>query len=400
MRKQALIYMPKYGLLWLLLVAFSSFAQTDSIKKIKTPKHYFTPTIFTDYYANPSINLDDGLRKSTNNPTVRNKLKNYQYNQFVGGFYFPIATKDFHHADGSISNLHLLGTGNYMMGMPNFSGITNHTLLKASVGLRSIYNTGKKLIWFLDITPFMSTDLSANCYTSYRWAGAFLVDYMVSPYFSFRVGVMRSFMYGNRYHLPYVGLRFGRLDKTYLSIQFPRNITISVPAGKYLRLSAYIKPMGGVFNMANNDGLYTKNNDKTILYGRYELITGLRVDATFNQHISIFASAGFTGIRSVSLYSTSENQDNQFVLNNFYNQQVPRGAFINAGFTIRIGRAKSIYNNYSIYETFNLNTTIDTGDNNTNTGDGNIPNQTKTSKPVNNLKIKDVQDLIEAQDMY
>ena len=66
---------------------------------------------------------------------------------------------------------------------------------------------------------------------------------------------------------------------------------------------------------------------------------------------------------------------------------------------MRIGKAKSIYNNYNLYETFNLNSTIDIGDNNTNTGDGNIPNQTK-SKEKSNLKIKDVQDLIEAQDLY
>jgi hypothetical protein len=223
---------------------------------------------------------------------------------------------------------------------------------------------------------------------------------MVSPVFSFRVGVTRTFVLANRRQLPYIGVRFGRLDKTYLSIQFPRNVTLSFPFGRYLRGSIYFKPMGGLFNMANNDSIYTKNNDKTILYGRYELISGFRLDANFNKHISVFASAGFTGVKYLAFYSETENKNNRFKLNDFYNEKISRGVFLDLGFTLRIGRAKSIYNNYNLYETFNLNSTIDVGDNNTNTGDGNIPNAMKKKTQNSNLKVKDVQDLIEAQDLY
>jgi len=390
----------KYTLLSILMMAVVNiFSQTDSTKKIKAPKHYFTPTVFSDYYTTPQKNLDEKFRKGSDNAAIRKHLENYQYSQLVGGFYFPILTKDYNHADGTTANFHLLGTGSYMMAMPRFGGTTNHNLLKASIGLRGIYNSGKKGIWFVDLTPFMSTDLSAHSNTTYRWASTILYDHMVSTYFSFRVGITRTYTLGNRYFLPYFGVRIGRLDKMYVSIQFPRNVTFSFPLGKYLRGSLYFKPMGGVFNMSNNDSIYTKSKDNTILYGRYELISGFRLDANFNKHISIFASAGFTGVKSLSFYSETENKNNRFVLNDFYNEKISRGVFLNVGFTLRIGRAKSIYNNYNMYETFNINSTIDVGDNNTNTGDGNIPNQTK-DKPKNNLKIKDVQDLIEAQDLY
>ncbi|HTA62738.1 MAG TPA: DUF6268 family outer membrane beta-barrel protein [Bacteroidia bacterium] len=393
-------YVSKHILLFILLIAgVNVFSQTDSTKKIKVPKHYFTPTIFSDYYTTPQKNLDQRFRKGTEDLAIRKRLENYQYSQLVGGFYFPIITKDYNHTDGSTGNFHLLGTGSYMMAMPRFGGTSDHNLLKASIGIRGIYNSGKKGIWFVDVTPFMSTDLSARSNTVYRWASTVLYDYMANPNLSFRFGVTRTFLLGNRYHLPYFGIRIGRLDKIYISIQFPRNVTFSFPMRRYLRGSVYLKPMGGLFNMANNDSIYPNNKDNTIIYGRYELISGFRLDANLNKHVSFFVSTGFTGVKSLAFYSETEDKKNRLALNDFYKEKISRGLFFNVGFTLRIGRAKSIYNNYNLYETFNLNSTIDVGDNNTNMGDGNIPNQTK-SKEKSNLKIKDVQDLIEAQDLY
>jgi hypothetical protein len=395
-------YPLKHILLSVLMIAVgNAFSQPDTTKKIKTPKHYFTPTLFSDYYTTPDRALFQRHGKNlSENQNIRNHLKSYQYSQLTGGFYFPILTKDYLHKDSTTGNFHLLGTGSYMMAMPRFGGISDHNLLKASIGIRGIYNSGRKGIWFIDATPFMSTDLSASCNTAYRWASTILYDYMVSPKFSFRVGFTRTYILGNRYHLPYLGMRIGRLNRTYLSLQFPRNITFSFPMGRYLRSSIYIKPMGGVFNMANNDTVYYNNlKEKTIYYGRYELISGYRIDANFNKHISVFASVGFTGAKYLAFFAETENANNKFTLNYFYREAFKPGVFANFGFTIRIGRAKSIYNNYNMYEVFNINSTIDVGDNNTNTGDGNIPNEIK-KKAKSNLKIKDVQDLIEAQDLY
>ena len=378
-----------------------AFSQTDSTKKIKAPKHYFTPTVFSDLYTTPERSFYHLYKKKlTEDQKIRNHLKSYQYSQLEGGFYFPILTRDYDHADNTTGNFHLLVTGSYLTAMPRFGGISDHNLLKACAGLRGIYNSGRRGIWFVDATPFINTDLSASSKTTYRWGGVVLYDYMANPNLSFRVGFIRTFIFGNRYHLPYFGVRIGRLDKSYLSIQFPRNVTFSFAMGRYMRGSFYIKPMGGVFNMANNDTVYYKNpKEQTIYYGRFELNYGYRIDANFNKHISVYAAAGFTGVKHLAFYSETENVNNHFGLNPFYNEVFMQGVFANVGITLRIGRAKSIYNNYNMYEVFNINSTIGVGDNNTNTGDGNIPNQVKQKKE-SNLKIKDVQDLIEAQDLY
>jgi len=387
-----------------MVAAVNAFSQTDTTKKIKAPKHYFTPTLFSDYYTTPDRAIPQTgkrLKNLTEDQRIRTHLKSYQYSQLEGGFYLPIFTRDYERADNSTANFHLLVTGSYLMAMPRFAGISDHNLLKACVGLRGIYNSGRKGIWFFDATPFMSTDLSAASNTTYRWGGVALYDYMANPSLSFRFGFIRTFMFGNRYHLPYFGIRIGRLDRSYLSIQFPRNATFSFPMGRYMRGSIYIKPMGGVFNMANSDTVYYKNpSEKTINYGRYELISGFRVDANFNKHFSLFASAGFTGFKHLAFYSETENANNKFLLNPFYNEVFAPGVFVNAGFTLRIGRAKSIYNNYNMYEVFNLNNTIGIGDNNNvSGGNGNIPNNIK-KKSDSNIKIKDLQDFIEAQDLY
>ena len=377
------------------------FSQTDTTKKIKTPKHYFTPTFFSNFYTTPERVLNQKYKKGSEDAIIRNHLKSYQYSQLEGGFYFPLLTKDYYHSDNTTSNFHLLITGSYLMAMPRFAGISDHNLLKACAGLRVIYNTGKKGIWFIDATPFMSTDLSASSKTAYRWGSVILYDYMANPALSFRFGFIRTFVFGNRSHLPYFGIRIGRLDKSYLSIQFPRNITYSFPMGRQVRGSIYAKPMGGVFNMANNDTVYYKNpNEKNILYGRFEMNYGFRVDANFNKHFSLFASVGFTGFKYLTFYSDIENANNNFRWNPFYKELFFPGVFANMGFTLRIGRAKTVYNNYNMYEVFNLNSTIGIGDNNNNSGgNGNIPNEIK-KKSDSNIKMKDVQDLIDAQDLY
>jgi len=285
--------------------------------------------------------------------------------------------------------------------MPRFGGISNHDLLKACAGLRAIYNSGKKGIWFFDATPFMSTDLSASCHTAYRWGGVALYDYMANPNLSFRFGFIRTFMFGNRYHLPYMGIRIGRLDKSYLSIQFPQIAMFSFPLGRYLRGGVYAKPMGGMFNMANNDDVYYPNpKEQTIFYGRFEMNYGLRIDANFSKHFSIYVAGGFTGYKHLGFFSDEVNTNNKIgALTRFYGETFSPGVFANFGFTLRIGRAKSVYKNYNMYEVFNTNSTIGVGDNNQQLGDGNIPNEVK-KKAEANLKIKDVQDLIEAQDLY
>jgi hypothetical protein len=392
-------------------VSANLFSQSDTAaKKVKVPKHYFTPTFFADFYNTPrtyiSLTNMKGVPLQGEELRIATKLKDYQYAQSVGGFYFPLITKEKVHADERISNFHLLATGSYMLSMPRFSGISNHNLMKASLGMRGIYNSGKKGIWFFDATPFISGDLSTPGTMVSRWASTFLYDRVVSPRFSYRVGLVRTFVLGNRYNLPYLGIRIGKLNRSYFSLQFPRAMTFSFPMGSKFRASIYTKATGNLLAMGNTDSLYNGTNgrsteiDKTIIFGRYDGNTGFRLDFNPSKHFSLYFAFGGANLRGVALFSNQYNaKNNTEKLLPFFGQKLDKVGYINFGFTVRIGQAKSVYGNHNMYEVFNANSAIDTGDNNTNTGDGNIPNEVK-KKTITNLKTKDVQDLIEAQDLY
>ena len=387
-----------------------SFAQTADTagKKEKEPKHYFMPTFYFDYYGTGERTL--GSEKNTINIMVQGKpqkfnpnagldakLKTYSFRQSSGGFYIPLYTKDKQKNDSAvISNFHLLLTGNYMFATPHFDGISDHTFFKGGIGVRGIYNSGKKNIWFFDLSPFIAQDISHSNDLVLRSASTFIYDRIVSDKFSFRLGYSKTFLLGNRYRLPYVGFRVGKLDKTYLSVQFPRNITFSFKMGSKFRGSFYTKPMGGLYTFSNSEGLYF-GTDKTIQFARYELISGFRADYRASKRLSFYLSAGASNNASIAMMSFSYNKDSKGLLANFYREKLDKAGFGNIGMTLRFGNAKKVYNNKNMYEMFDINSTIDPGDNNTNTGNGNIP---VPQKKVKNIDYTDVQDLIDMQDLY
>ena len=265
----------------------SAFNNHDTTKVVKVPKHYFNKTIYLDYYGTGSRELD------TVN-TVSKKLGAYQVSQLSLGYNFPFVTKDFYNKDSTkVSNLHLLITGSYSKLNLNFEGIDKHYLTKASIGCRGIYNTGKKSIFFVEVSPFVTKDRGYSYTRTYRLATTVIYNYAANDFFSFRVGFTRSFLWGNRYQLPYIGIRVGKLDKVNFSVQFPRGASFTVPIGKHIRTSLYTKPQGGLYTFANTDSLRIgslDDNDK-LYFGRYEFLSGLRLDVQpskfFNFYIMI-----------------------------------------------------------------------------------------------------------------
>ncbi len=364
----------------------------DSLKVVKPAKHYFKTTIYTDYYSRGKRELNDVTFQSI-------KLKSYQVNQFVIGVNAPLFTKDFYKKDSTrISNFHLLITGSYSSVNPLFDGITEqHHLSKTSLGLRAIYNTGKRSIFFVEFSPYMTQDNGYNYTQTYRLASSVIYNCTVNKYFSFRLGYTRSYALGNRYHLPYIGFRIGKLDGVNFSMQFPRSISLNLPIGKYVKTSLYTKPQGGVYSFANSDTIYYLNPDKKLNFGINELISGLRIDVLPNNYFNFYVSAGYTTQNNISFYSETFNNDNKGVYKNFYTEKIGKSLFINAGLVFKFGKSKSIYNNYNLYDAQDLNTIIDGGENNIKTGNSQIP--AKQSK-IKNLKPSEVQDLIDVQDVY
>ena len=195
--------------------------------------------------------------------------------------------------------------------------------------------------------------------------------------------------------MPYVGFRVGKLDGVNFSLQFPRSISFNIPIGKYVKTSLYTKPHGGVYSFANTDSIYYLNKDKNLNYGRREFLTGLRIDVLPSPYFNFYISSGFITQNNISLYSETFNKNNRGLYNEFYTEKIKNSLFINAGLVFKFGKTKSIYNNYNLYDAYDLNTTIDGGENNVNTGNSGIPTKQSTIK---NINPNDVQDLIDVQD--
>lgn len=371
----------------------SAFTNNDSIRTVKPPKHYFNRTIYLDYYSAGKRTLD------TVN-TISKKLSSYQVSQISLGCNFPIISKDFYNRDSSkISNMHLLITGNYSQLNLNFEGISKHEFTKLSVGCRGIYNTGKKNIFFVELSPFITQDRNYSYTRTSRLATTVLYNYIANEYFSFRVGYTRSFIFGNRYQLPYIGIRVGKLDKVNFSVQFPRGMTFNVPIGKYVKSSLYTKPQGGFYTFANSDSLKIGNiyeNDK-LYFGRYEFLSGLRIDVQRSKFFNFYLSTGFTTKNKIAFFPTNKVRDKVSSYSSYYSSTIKSSIFVNFGLVFRFGKTKSIYNNISIYDALDINNTIDSGDNAVMRGNGDIP--VPVSK-IHKINPNEVLDLIETQDLY
>lgn len=388
-------------------LSYSFHAQSDSIsatkkiKKPKEPKHFFNHTIFLDYYYKPPVDLQDTTR-------IGKQLGSYSIAQSCISFYSPIVTVNKYNRDSSVnSNFHLLLAGTAYYLQPIFSGISKHTLAKYGMGIRMIYNTGKRSIFFVESTPFLTQDVTAGSSDKGTWrmSGTLLWSYSPSDKFNFRLGATKSFLWGNRFYLPFIGLRFGKIDRFNFSIQFPKNISLNLPIGNVFRLSLYSKPQGGMFNFSNRDTVYNGNyykntnisDDKVIHFGRYELLTGFRMDVVPCRWFSFYISTGFSTRNGIAFYSNNFNKNNKNKrYGDFYARAPQNSGFFNMGLVFRIGRTKSYYNNKNMYEVVDLNNSVDPSDNNVNPGNGTI-NTSKKTLPKS-LKPTEVQDLIDAND--
>jgi hypothetical protein len=152
-----------------------------------------------------------------------------------------------------------------------------------------------------------------------------------------------------------------------------------------------------LFNFSNSDSIYKKHNDKAIQFGRYELLTGARLDVVPVKWFNFYIASGFSTRNYVAFYSATYNKDNKNnALGEFYFNNPKNSIFLNFGLTFKLGKTRSFINNKNMYEAMDLNNTIDPGDGNVHPGNGNIPVHEK--KAVSSLKPGEVQDLVDIYD--
>jgi hypothetical protein len=374
----------------LLVTAFFSFnglkaqGSFDSLK-IKQPKHYFATVFDLDLYRKPNQNIPDTVKQ------ISKKLGTYGIKQTTFSFYTPLATKNWTEGD-VIKNTHLLLTGNYMNLQPQFEGLRQHVLIKAGLGIRFIYNTGKKGLWFAEVSPFITRDAAFRSRPYFRLASTFIYSRNVSTAFNWRLGITKSFLWGNRFYLPFVGLRIGRLDKLNLSIQFPRSISLSMPLGHKFILSAYTRPQGGMWNFSNVDTLYFRPAVKTFHFTRYELNSGLRGDLRIGGHFALYLALGLSSKNNITFYSDNANakRKNKTYDTYFYSKNLPSTVFLNIGLVLRLGKTRSFYNVKNIYDAIDINNVA-----NGNNGNIQIP---LTPRQASKLNLQSVQDLVDFND--
>jgi hypothetical protein len=176
-------------------------------------------------------------------------------------------------------------------------------------------------------------------------------------------------------------------------------MALNVPIGNHIRTSLYTKPQGGLYTFANTDSLEIGNinENQKLYFGRYEFLSGLRIDVQPSNYFNFYVSGGLTTKNKILFYPTTLIKNSTSSYNNYYAEDIKSSLFLNVGLVFRFGKTKSIYNNNPLYNTIDLNNSTDPGDNGTQIGNGNIPIPVKKSKKVS---TDEVLDLIETQDLY
>lgn len=353
----------------------------------KRPRHYFQNQIQFDGYRKANQEL-----KTTNR--IGQTLETYGLRQGNLSFLIPVYTRDWQGVDNNKTlqaNEHVLVTGLIHTLRPEFKGIADHRLRKTGVGVRYIKNNGKKSVWFVEVAPLLTRDMSYKSAAYLRLASTIVFSYNAKRWLNFRIGATKSFAWGNRLYLPFVGFRIGRLDKFNVSIQFPRQATINFPIGKHWLLALYTKPQGGMYNFSNHDSLYYLPSVKTFQFTRYELNTGFRVDYR-GKRLNLFLASGLCTNTNLTFYSDQKNPGAAPYRTYFYHAAPGTTLFSETGIVFKFGKARSIYNNINLYDAVDLNGANGAGDQN-----AQIPMDTRQS--ANDLNLEEIRDLVEYDDL-
>lgn len=389
-------------LCWLFLLPAVAFgAGDDSVRIASKPRevrNYIKPNFSFSVFTTGDRPVKGNI------PILNNRLGNYKFVQTSLSFSAPLYTKTkFAGADSThVNTFHLLFTANALSDQPQFAGLEKqHRLYKVGIGLRGIWAFNSRCVLLADVSPFATGDKYNEQATKRLRLGSTLVfNYMVSPKFSFRLGVTKNFLLGNKFYMPMLGFRIGKLDgPVYFQLQFPRHSSITIQPGPKFSINIYSRSYGGLYNWSNGDSLYL-GNDSVIQFGHFGIANGVRFDFRPTPNFNFFFSGGLTVRNQFWLYSYSFNQQNDLrPLTPFYKGKPDPAAFIQAGFTWRFGQAKKSSGNYLMYDVFDLNNTMDPGDNNNNPGNGEITPAMK-KKEMEKVQYKDVQDLVDESDLY
>lgn len=376
----------------------------DSLSPVKSTsdkprevRNYIRPCLYLDNFSTGNRKLDG------NQSLINQRLGKYTFAQTNIGFYTPLWTHTAYGKKDStdLNTFHLLLTFNALGDRPQFSGLEKqHRLYKSGLGLRGIYAFGSQCIVFGDVFGFATGDhYNKRVTESYRLGGSLIFNFMKNPKFSFRVGLTKNFLFGNRLYLPVIGIRYGKLDgKCYFTAQFPRFIALYLQPSPKVKISFYSRAYGGLYNFSNDDTLYS-GRDSVFQFGYTGLANGIRFDFRPNPNFNFFLSSGLAIRNNLWMYSYSFNSvSNPGPLRHFFYHGKPDPTiFLQFGFSWRFGKAKRSSGNYLMYDVFDLNNGMD--GNNSGPGNSDIP-ASYEKQEMKKVQYSDVVDLIDETDLY
>ncbi len=366
----------------------------DSIKKteVKTPKHYIKPCLYISWYGIP----DRTITPRVDSIPVDGRY--YQFRQRNIGLNAPLYTNTWLSDDSTkIESFQLITTINSTKERIESSFLNEPRIFRrTSIALKGIYSDGGKNSYFLAVAPFSSFDQYTKAKNGKRLAMVFIYNRTVSEKFSYRLGFMRTFVFGKKLALPIVGFRFGKLDGVNFNIQLLRNMSLNMPIGNHFYYSIFTRPIGSAYSFKNDFNTGFLNKGTTVELRRWELLTGMTLTYRANGAFSMFVSTGF----SRGYVSFAEGSKRIAVKRDSYQEYtLKQGGFLNIGLNFYFGKSKQINGNYGMYDALDLNSTYGNDDNNINLGNTQIPAQNKAMQ-VKNLQFNDVKDLISETDIY
>ena len=382
-------------ILLLVFLPFLSFAvvnDTVNKSKAKVPKHYIKPSLYISWYGIPDRILIPRI------DSIPLDGRYYQFTQRNIGLNAPLYTSTWLSTDSSkIESFQLLTTINSTKERIE-SSILNEprTFRRTSIALKGIYSDGGKNSYFLAIAPFSSFDQYTSARKGSRLATVFIYNRTVNEKFSYRLGFMRTFVFGKKLALPIIGFRYGRLDGVNFNVQLLRNMSLNMPIGKRFYYSIFTRPIGSAYSFKNDFNTGFLNKGTTVELRRWELLTGMTFTYRANSHFSMFLSSGF----SRGYVAFAESTQKIVIKRDSYQEyKLSQGGFLNFGLNFYFGKSKQINGNYGMYDVLDLNSTFGNDDNNINIGNSQIPAQNKAMQ-VKNLQYNDVKDLMSETDIY
>lgn len=320
----------------------------------KPPKNYIRPCIYGSMQVLPY------------RQTRRAKShENMGYLQLNLGFYTPLLTSTWETPSGRMPSFQWLLTGNWQYMRANFSVSDKSVAFsKLTLGTRFILNDGYKSIWMFYFSPFLSNNIVNDARPNLRFSAMILYNRTVSDFWSYQIGINRTYLYGRAFLLPILGVRIGKLDKFHVQLALPRNVSFNLPLSPQVLIRLYSRVNGGVYNIRNFDTAFTDLKNKEILFGISELNTGFETTYNPSRTISLNLGLGVASRRKIGFYENSTDiGGNWFNLTENF-QDLPAAFFLNAGVAIRLGKARNNYNQAALQDAMELNSLFDPGETN------------------------------------